>query len=130
MISVFIISHSEIANSFAYCLEHILNKRVDNLVVLPVKKAEAPESILSRAQEIIERQLKTAAGVLILSDIYGATPCNLASRLIKPGQVELISGLNLAMLIRAVAYSDGSLAQCAAKALEGGRNGIVHLSEV
>ena len=41
MVSVLIIAHSEIANSFAYCLEHIMNKRVDNLVILPIKKSEA-----------------------------------------------------------------------------------------
>ena len=125
---MFIISHSEIANSFAYCLEHIMNKRVDNLVILPVKKAESPDSILTRAREIIERQMKTVDGVLILSDIFGATPSNIASRLTKPGVIELITGLNLSMLIRAMSYSSGSLQQCVAKALDGGINGIVHIS--
>ena len=128
MISVFIISHSEIANSFAYCLEHIMNKRVDNLVVLPVKKAESPDSIFMRAQEIVERQMKIADGVLILSDIFGATPSNIASRLTKAGKIELVTGLNLAMLIRAITYSNGSLEQCIAKAIDGGINGIVHIS--
>lgn len=127
MISIFIISHSEIANSFAYCLEHIMSKRVDNLVILPVKKAEAPDAIISRAKEIIERQLTKADGVLILCDIFGATPSNIATKLIVPGQVELITGLNLPMLIRAISYSGQGLDLCVLKALEGGVNGIIHV---
>jgi len=129
MINILIISHAEIANSFAYCIEHIINKRVENLVVLPVKKAESPENILARAQEIVKMQLNNSNGVLILSDVFGATPNNIASKLVKSGKVELISGLNLPMLIRAISYSKGSLAECVSKSLEGGINGIVHVSE-
>jgi PTS system mannose-specific IIA component len=127
MVSIFIISHSEIANSFAYCLEHIMNKRVDNLVILPVKKSEAPDSIVARAREIIERQLQKAQGVLILSDIFGATPSNIASKLIIANKVELITGLNLPMLVRAISYSHCSLDLCINKALAGGIDGIIHV---
>ncbi|MBX9597558.1 MAG: PTS fructose transporter subunit IIA [Burkholderiales bacterium] len=127
MVSVLIIAHSEIANSFAYCLEHIMNKRVDNLVILPIKKSEAPDSIYPRAEEIIERQLRKADGVLILCDIFGATPSNIASKLIEPNRVELITGLNLPMLIRAITYSNQSLDVCVSKALDGGISGIIHL---
>jgi PTS system ascorbate-specific IIA component len=127
MITIFIISHSEIANSFAYCLEHIMNKRVENLVILPVKKTESPDVIYQRAQEIIERQLRKSTGVLVLCDIFGATPSNIARKLIKPHQVELISGLNLPMLIRAISYSNQDLEVCVAKALEGGQLGIIHV---
>lgn len=130
MVNILIISHAEIANSFAYCIEHIINRRAENLVVLPVKKAESPETVLARAQEIVQMQLEAnSEGILILSDLFGATPSNIASKLIKSGKVELISGLNLPMLIRAISYSKGSLAECVSKSLEGGINGIVHISE-
>lgn len=127
MISVFIISHSEIANSFAYCLEHVLNRRVDNLVILPVKKTEEPSLILARAQEIVERQLEKVDGVLILCDIFGATPSNIAAKLVKPGVVEVITGLNLSMLIRAISYSSQGLDVCLQKAFDGGVGGIIHI---
>lgn len=127
MVSVFIISHSEIANSFAYCLEHVLNRRVDNLVILPVKKTEEPSLILARAQEIVERQLEKVDGVLILCDIFGATPSNIAAKLVKPGIVEVITGLNLSMLIRAISYSSQSLDVCLQKAYDGGMSGIIHI---
>lgn len=129
MVSVLIISHTEIANSFAYCLEHILNKRVDNLVILPVKKTESPDVIQKRAQEIVERQLQKAAGVLILSDIFGATPSNIATKLIQPGRVEVITGINLPMLLRAISYSGSDFTTCVAKTIEGGINGIIHVKE-
>lgn len=105
-----------------------MNKRVDNLIILPVKKAESPDSILNRAQELIERQLKITNGILILSDIFGATPSNIASQLAIPGKVEVITGLNLPMLIRAISYSKGSLETCVKKSLDGGLSGIVHVS--
>lgn len=127
MISIFIISHSEIANSFAYCLEHIMNRRVDNLVIMPVKKTEAPDAIEARAKEIIERQLAKADGVLVLCDIFGATPSNIATKLLQKGKVELITGLNLPMLIRAITYSNQSLDICIEKAIEGGVNGIMQV---
>ena len=129
MISIFIISHSEIANSFAYCLEHVLGKRVDNLVILPVKKTVEPDSILAKAQEIIKIKLEKYDGVIILTDIFGATPSNIACKLVKKGLVEAVSGLNLSMLLRAISYSSGSLEECVAKSVEGGINGIIHMGD-
>ncbi|MDD3266989.1 MAG: PTS fructose transporter subunit IIA [Burkholderiales bacterium] len=129
MISIFVISHSEIANSFAYCVEHVLSKRVENLIILPVKKSEEPSSILERAKEIIDIQLEKVDGVLILADIFGATPSNIASKLVIPGKVELITGLNLTMLLRAISYSTQSLEICVEKAIDGGIKGIIHVGD-
>lgn len=129
MISIFVISHSEIANSFAYCVEHVLSKRVENLIILPVKKSEEPNSILEKAKEIIDIQLEKVDGVLILADIFGATPSNIASKLVIPGKVELVTGLNLTMLLRAISYSTHSLEVCVEKAIEGGIKGIIHVGD-
>lgn len=125
MINIVIIAHSEIANSFAYCVEHILNKRIDNLHIVAVKKAEDTDDVLSRARELLDKT-EHDQGILILSDLFGATPYNIAQRLVVPGKIELISGLNLPMLIRAVSYAKSDLATVIAKALEGGTSGIVH----
>lgn len=127
MINIFIISHSEIANSFAYCLEHVLGKRVDNLVILPVKKTEEPDAILVKAQEIVKKQLEKYDGIIILTDIFGATPSNIACKLVKPDVVEVVSGLNLSMLLRAISYSSSTLKECVTKSVEGGINGIIHM---
>ncbi len=127
MVSIVVIAHSEIANSFAYCLEHILAKRVDSLHILAVKKTEDSESICERAKELIDK-LHPDDGVLLLCDLFGATPCNIAQRLVVKDKVELITGLNLPMLIRAVSYVKTDLRTIIAKAIEGANSGIIHIS--
>lgn len=126
MVHIVIIAHSEIANSFAYCVEHILAKRVDNLHILAVKKTEDSEQILHRANEFIE-QVIPRESILLLTDLFGATPSNLATKLIKPNKVEMLTGLNLPMLVRAISYAHEELGVCVSKALEGGKNGILHI---
>jgi PTS system mannose-specific IIA component len=66
--------------------------------------------------------------VLVLTDIYGATPGNIALKLLVPGRVEGISGVNLPMLIRALTYRDKGLAVTVEKALSGGTEGVVHMT--
>ena len=127
MVTIIVIAHSEIANSLVSCAEHILAKRVANLHIISVKKTENTEHILERVNEFIssfghERQL------LLLTDLFGATPSNIATRLIKPGKIEMITGLNMPMLIRAISYADYDLRTCIDKSIEGGRNGIVYLN--
>ncbi|MDQ5920263.1 MAG: mannose system component [Pseudomonadota bacterium] len=129
MVNILVIAHSEIANSFAYCVEHILNKRVDNLHILAVKKAEDTDSILARARELIDKiKHDYNDEVLILSDLFGATPCNIAQRLVEKDKIELISGLNLPMLIRAISYAKNKLSDVVKKSLEGAVSGIVHFT--
>jgi PTS system ascorbate-specific IIA component len=67
-------------------------------------------------------------GVLVLTDIYGATPGNIALKLLKPGRVEGISGVNLPMLIRALTYREQGLAAVVEKALSGGTEGVLHMT--
>ena len=75
------------------------------------------------------RQLDEGQGVLVLTDMYGATPGNVALRLLDPGRVEGVSGVNLPMLIRALSYRDkGDLAWIVSKALSGGTEGVVHMT--
>jgi mannose PTS system EIIA component len=74
------------------------------------------------------RYLDQGSGVLVLSDIYGATPSNIATRLLVPGSVEGIAGVNLPMLIRALTYrEEAGLASLIDKALSGAAEGIVRM---
>jgi PTS system ascorbate-specific IIA component len=75
------------------------------------------------------RQLDQGDGVLVLTDIYGATPGNIALRLLEPGRVEGVSGVNLPMLIRALTYREQGLALAVEKALSGGTEGVVHMTK-
>lgn len=127
MVNVIVIAHAEIANSFADCIEHILSRRIANLHILAVRKTEDVETILSRAKNFINKISATEES-LILTDIYGATPSNIALKLVQPGKTELITGLNLPMLIRAVCYAKDGLKVCVQKALDGGKSGIIYIN--
>lgn len=128
MINIIVIAHSEIANSFAHCAEHILARRVDRLHILPVKKTEAAEVTLQRARELISK-FSNSNGVLILTDLFGATPTNIAQQLVEKGKIELITGLNLPMLIRAISYVKNDLAVAVTKTLDGAKSGIIYIAE-
>ena len=73
------------------------------------------------------KQLDNGDGVLILSDICGATPCNIANRLVNTGRVECLSGVNLSMLVRALNYRNESLEVVVEKALAGGKEGVMRI---
>ena len=66
-------------------------------------------------------------GVVVLTDVYGATPGNIAARLLVPGSVEGIAGVNLPMLVRALTYRNEPLDVVIAKALSGGIDGVIRM---
>ena len=103
-----------------------MGKRPEHLVHLGVTIQDDPDVIILNALELL-KQLDRGDGVLILSDICGATPCNIATELVNPGRVECLSGVNLSMLIRALTYRDKSLESLVEKALSGGKEGVMRI---
>lgn len=93
--------------------------------VMPVAGDCEPELLLARARERVAR-LDSGDGVLVLTDMYGSTPSNIASSLADGDRVKVISGVNLPMLVRVMNYPELSLADLAVKAETGGRDGIFH----
>jgi PTS system ascorbate-specific IIA component len=85
-----------------------------------------PDVIIPKALELL-KQLDCGDGVLILSDICGATPCNIANQLVDPGRVECLSGANLSMLVRALTYRNEPLESLVEKALSGGKEGVMRI---
>jgi len=71
------------------------------------------------------KQLDDGDGVLVLTDMFGATPCNLAVALDKVSTVKVVSGLNLPMLIKVLNYPNLSLNELAEKAISGGKDGVI-----
>lgn len=70
-------------------------------------------------------QLDTGRGVLLLSDVFGATPCNIARRLCQPGRIEGVAGVNLPMLLRVACFCNKPLDELVQRALAGGKECIV-----
>jgi PTS system ascorbate-specific IIA component len=124
MIGFLIIAHGTLGESLIHCASHCLGKRPLRLRAVGVTVHDDPDAILPQCRELV-RQLDEGAGVIVFSDVCGATPCNIASRLAEPGRVELVAGVNLPMLLRALTYRDKPLAAVVEKALSGGREGVM-----
>jgi len=128
MIGILLVSHGAFGESLIHSASHVLGRRPLYLRQLGVTVHDDPEAILPVAEDLI-RFLDQGQGVLVMTDIYGATPSNIASRLLKPGRVEGVSGVNLPMLIRALNYREATAAvsDLAEKALGGAAEGIVRM---
>ena len=123
MIGILIVSHGAFGESLIHSASHVLGKRPLYLRQVGVTVHDDPDAILPVAEDLL-RYLDQGGGVLVLTDIYGATPSNIAQRLLKPGKVEGIAGVNLPMLIRALTYREEALETVLEKALSGGDEGI------
>ncbi|MGV7235397.1 MAG: PTS sugar transporter subunit IIA [Nitrosomonadaceae bacterium] len=126
MIGILIISHGDLGNSLIHCANHVMGKRPEHLMHLGVTTQDDPDVIIPKALELL-KQLDCGDGVLILSDICGATPCNIANQLVNPGRVECLSGANLSMLVRALTYRNEPLESLVEKALSGGKEGVMRI---
>lgn len=126
MIGILLVSHGAFGESLIHCASHVLGKRPLYVRQLGVTVHDDPDEILPTAEDLI-RFLDQGQGVLVMTDIFGATPSNIAMRLLKPGQVEGIAGVNLPMLIRALTYRDEPLEAVVAKALSGGSEGVMRM---
>ena len=126
MIGILIISHEHLGYSLVQCATHIFGEKLQQVMYLSVFAHDNPDDVTVNAQKLVS-QIDFGDGVLVLSDIYGATPCNIACQLIKPGKVECLVGVNLPMLIRALNYRTESLTVMTEKAESGGKNGILHV---
>jgi len=127
MIGILIVSHGAFGESLIHSASHVLGKRPLYLRQLGVTVHDDPEALIPLAEDLI-RFLDQGEGVLVLTDIYGATPSNIASRLLRPGRVEGLAGVNLPMLIRALTYRNEPLAAMRDKALEGATEGVTRMA--
>ncbi len=126
MIGILIIAHENLGESFIRCASHVMGGQPKCMQCLNISIEDDPDQVLSKAQAHTN-ELDCGEGVLVFSDIYGATPCNIASRLIQPGKVECLAGLNLPMLVRALTYRNEPLDVVISRALTGGKEGVRHI---
>ena len=126
MIGILIVSHGAFGESLIHSASHVLGKRPLYLRQLGVTVHDDPDALLPVGEDLI-RFLDQGDGVLILTDIYGATPSNIAARLLRPGRVEGLAGVNLPMLIKALTYRNETLLRMRDKALEGATEGVTRM---
>ena len=126
MIGLFLITHTTYGESLIQCACHVLNRRPPQIVQLGVAAQDDPLDLLPLAEGMM-RFVDTGEGVLIMTDIYGATPCNIALKLLEPGRVEGIAGVNLPMLLRAITYREKGMGVLLTRAIAGGRDGVFNM---
>lgn len=121
---VLIIAHNHLGQQLLETATDMLNRRPPQVRSLDVLQDDDPVDLLARARRLLA-EIDQGAGVLVLTDMYGSTPSNIAHRLgDNQHTVRVISGINLPMLIRALNYADLPLEELVQKALSGGREGI------
>ncbi len=126
MIGIFLLTHATYGESLIQCACHVLNKRPPQIVQLGMAAQDDPLDALPLARDMLTL-VDSGDGVLVLTDIYGATPSNLAMKLLEPGRVEVIAGVNLPMLLRAIAYRDKDMETLITRTVAGGRDGVLNM---
>ncbi len=126
MVGMLLITHGTLGESLIHCASHAMGERPPYVMQIGVTPHDDPEQILPQAIKHC-RALDQGGGVLVFSDMFGATPCNIASRLLIPGKVEGVAGVNLPMLIRALTYRNEPLRTVVDKALSGGAEGVMQM---
>ena len=126
MVGVLLVTHNGLGESFADCIRHVLGEVPENLKVLSVFAGDDPQQKVAEGQAFI-KQLDTGDGVLILADVFGATPSNVGRQLCHAEHVMGVAGVNLPMLLRVTCNPGKSLPELANIAVEGGRECIVYM---
>ena len=127
MIGVLIVTHGQIGASLLESASQILDTTPRLVATLGVSRADDPDDLVLRARRLV-KQLDEGEGVLVLTDIFGATPGNVIARVLQDGRIEGVSGLSLPMLLRVLTSRNGSLAAAVQRAVSGGAEGVVHMN--
>ena len=101
MTGILLVTHTNLGSTLIETLEFILDKSQDNLSCVSIDIKEDPSSLRKKIKKGISK-VRTDKGVIILTDMFGGTPSNLSYSFLEEGQVEVISGVNLPIILKAV----------------------------
>lgn len=122
MNGIVIIAHAPLASALRQCVAHVFPERVEGVQAVDVLPQASAEQSLAQARQAAGHF--GAAPLLLLTDVLGATPCNVARQLLGGSEARLLAGVNLPMLLRAVTYQHEPLDALMARALQGGSQGV------
>jgi PTS system ascorbate-specific IIA component len=126
MIGILIIAHAPLATALRDCALHVFPDCATGVLAIDVLPHDAPEDTLEIAAQALD-SLGTPE-VLLLTDVFGATPCNVAQKLTDGVQTRLLAGANLPMLLRSVCYRHEPLEGLLQRAMTGGALGVVEIT--
>lgn len=126
MTGIVVLAHSNLARELVRVVTFILEEK-DGLYPLDIDPAEPPEKIRDNIKKVLSRA-DQGQGVLILTDLFGGTPSNFGLVFLEKGKVEVVSGVNLPMLIKALQHRDLPPSELATLVTEAGKKAIVKSS--
>jgi len=119
-------AHAPLASALRECALHVYPECADEVIAIDVLANAEPEDTLAQALDAAGAALDN--GLLVLTDIFGATPANVAQKLVAGSNAKLIAGVNLPMLFRSVCYRHETLDALVARALTGGTQGVMQVA--
>lgn len=126
MNGILLIAHAPLASALRQCVLHVFPDSADHVLALDVQPNMPPEETLAQARVLMGQNRWPQT--LILTDVFGATPCNVAQKLVKGARVKLIAGVNLPMLLRTVSYRHEPLDALVARAMIGATQGVMQVA--
>jgi PTS system ascorbate-specific IIA component len=126
MNGILIIAHAPLASALRQCVAHVFTDNPEGVAALDVQPNTPPEETLAQARIMLQQLGATDA--LVLADVFGATPCNVAQKLVDGVHSKLITGVNLPMLLRTVSYRHETLDALVARALIGATQGVMQVA--
>lgn len=121
-----IIAHSPLASALRQCVLHVFPDGADSVAAIDVLSDQPFEQLVEQGQRAMAEL--NSPRTLVLTDVFGATPCNVAQRLVDGVQSRLIAGVNLPMLLRAMTYRREPLEALVARAMAGGTQGVMQVA--
>ena len=121
-VGILLVTHSDIGKQLLLTATSVFGKNPFQVELLSVDNYDQPNDVKELAEKYV-KFLDNGAGVLVLTDIIGTTPSNIASS-INHDKIKVVAGLNLSMILNVFNYPEHSLDQLSIKALEGGIQGV------
>ncbi len=130
MNAILIIGHAPLAHALRQCALHVFPDCEGDISAVDVQPHQPPDETLAAARIIIGQMSARpgVGGVLVLTDVFGATPCNVAQKLVDGVRSRLVTGVNLPMLLRSVSYRHEPLDALVARAVAGGNQGVMQVA--
>ena len=126
MIGILVVSHEPLGTALIACTRHIFGRMPVQLAALDVIPDEDPAAAVQAARELMAR-INDGSGVLVLTDVFGATPSRIAVQLAEPRRVVVIAGVNLPLLVKALTNRKGPIEDMADELMTRARDAIVEL---
>ncbi|QCP13265.1 PTS sugar transporter subunit IIA [Pseudoduganella umbonata] len=126
MVGILLMTHAPLGEAFLAAVAHVFRNKVDHLEAIDVVADQDLCDVQDLAAAAIKR-LDDGSGVLVITDVKGGTPANCCNKLADAGHVEVIAGISLPMLLRAITYRMDTLDVVVEMALAGAQSGAVRV---